>query len=160
MDDMDEQQVVTGGAPARIVVGGDYTPAGTAALRWAVAEAERTGCSVTVVHAFDPEERADLILERQLDPELTQARRDARYRTYSWVVEALADTGTPVSVLVATPEGPVVEVLAAQAGQASLLVLGEPSGALHRGLPDVLARACACPVVTVAEDRAQPTVPA
>lgn len=159
---MEEPLVRGGEAPhrARIVVGGDYTPAGTAALLWAVAEAERTGSSVTVVHAFDAAERADLLLERRVDPHLTQARRDARYRTYSWVVEALAETGTSASVLVATPAGPVGDVLAEHAQDASLLVLGEPSGARHGGLPELLSRACACPVVTVSADGAPATVPA
>jgi len=159
---MNEPLVRADGAPhaPRVVVGGDYTPAGTAALLWAVAEAERTGSSVTVVHAFDATERADLLLDSRVDPHLSQARRDARYRTYSWVVEALAETGTSVSVLVATPAGPVGDVLAQHAQGASLLVLGEPSGTRHRGLPDLLSHACVCPVVTVSADGALATIPA
>lgn len=50
----------------RIVVGGDHTPAASAALRWAVGEAAETGACVAVVHAFDATRRADLALERDL----------------------------------------------------------------------------------------------
>jgi hypothetical protein len=92
----------------RIVVGGDYTPAATAALRWAVAQAAVTSASVVVVHAFDVEGRADSTLERDLD----RARRDARYRTQSWVVEVLADLDAQVPVIVSTPDGSVEEALA------------------------------------------------
>jgi nucleotide-binding universal stress UspA family protein len=155
---MEERRAQGARGPARIVVGGNHIPAGTAALRWAVGEAERTGSSVTVVHVFDPAERLDLLLERQADPDLGKVRRDARYRTYAWVVEALADAGTTVPVLVATPQGPVWEMLAAHAVGADLLGIGEPAGALHRGLPDLLAGSCACPVVTVADDRSLPGV--
>lgn len=138
-----------------IVVGGDTTPAATAALRWAVQQADHAPrARVVVVHAFDLAHRADLALERDVD----RARRDARYRTQSWVVETLgvarrqSDGTVPVSVR--TPDGGVEEALAAAARQADLLVVGAPRSEEHRLLPARLAARCACPVVTVTPDQA------
>lgn len=130
----------------RIVVGGDTTPSATAALRWAVAEAARHGqTSVLVVHAFDIEGRADLALERDLD----RCRRDARYRTQSWVVEVLGDSDVEVPVMVQTPDAPVEEALVAAAATASMVVIGEPQNGRRHDLAARLSERCACPVVTV-----------
>lgn len=130
----------------RIVVGGDTTPSATAALRWAVQEAGRSaGCSVLVVHAFDVEGRADLALERDLD----RSRRDARYRTQSWVVEVLGDTEVPVPVMVQTPDGSVEDALVAAATDAVMVVVGEPQNGHRRDLSARLSQRCTCPVVTV-----------
>ena len=132
----------------RIVVGGDYTPAGTAALRWAVDKAAQTGACVAVVHAFDVAGRADLALERDLD----RARRDARYRTQSWVVEVLGDLDTSVPVIASTPDGSVEQELVAAARRAQMVVIGQPQDGHHRDLAAALSRTSACPVVTVALD--------
>ena len=130
----------------RIVVGGDTTPSATAALRWAVQEAGRSaGCSVLVVHAFDVEGRADLALERDLD----RSRRDARYRTQSWVVEVLGDTEVPVPVMVQTPDGSVEDALVAASADAVMVVVGEPQNGRRRDLSARLSQRCTCPVVTV-----------
>jgi hypothetical protein len=129
----------------RIVVGGDHTPAASAALRWAVRQAAETGACVFVVHAFDVEGRADLALERDLD----RARRDARYRTQSWVIEALSDVEETVPVVVATPDGSVERTLASACEDAQLLVIGEPRSERRRDLPDRLDELCACPVMTI-----------
>lgn len=133
----------------RIVVGGDHTPAGTAALRWAVDEAAHTGACVVVVHAFDVQGRADLALERDLD----RARRDARYRTQSWVVEVLGDLDTSVPVIVSTPEGSIEQALAAAARGAQMVVIGQPQDGRHRNLAAALSRTCSSPVMTVALDQ-------
>jgi len=133
----------------RIVVGGDHTPAATAALRWAVDKASQTGAYVAVVHAFDVGGRADLAMERDLG----RARRDARYRTQSWVVEVIGNLGTSVPVIVSTPDGPVEQALAAAAQGAQMLVIGEPQDGPHRDLAAELSRGTACPVVTVARDQ-------
>lgn len=132
----------------RIVVGGDHTPSATAALRWAVREAERTGACVVVVHAFDVAGRADLALERDLE----RARRDARYRTQSWVVEVVGDLDTDVPIVVSTPDGSVEQALAGAARAARLLVIGEPQHGRRQDLAGTLESLCACPVVTVAAD--------
>jgi nucleotide-binding universal stress UspA family protein len=130
----------------RIVVGGDHTPAATAALRWAVGEAARTGACVVVVHAFDVAGRADLALERDLD----RARLDARYRTQSWVVEVLGDLDSRVPVVVSTPDGSVARSLTRAGRDAQLVVIGQPGDGPHRDLASVLARICPCPVLTIA----------
>ena len=133
----------------RIVVGGDHTPAATAALRWAIHKAAQTGACVAVVHAFDVAGRADLAMERDLD----RARRDARYRTQSWVVEVIGDLDTSVPVIVSTPDGGVEQLLAAAAQGAQMLVIGEPQDGPHRDLAAELSRSSGCPVVTVARDQ-------
>lgn len=130
----------------RIVVGGDTTPSASAALRWAVEEAARHHhTSVLVVHAFDLEGRADLALERDLD----RCRRDARYRTQSWVVEVLGDSEVPVPVIVQTPDASVEDALVAAAANASMVVIGEPQNGRRHDLAAKLSERCACPVVTV-----------
>ncbi|HLN76755.1 MAG TPA: universal stress protein [Nocardioidaceae bacterium] len=130
----------------RIVVGGDTTPSATAALRWAVGEAARNPqCSVLVVHAFDVEGRADLALERDLD----RSRRDARYRTQSWVVEVLAELEPAVSVLVQTPDASIEDALVDASRNATMVVIGEPHNGHRRDLAERLSERCTCPVVTV-----------
>ena len=133
----------------RIVVGGDHTAAATAALRWAVREAAATGMCVAVVHAFDLAGRADLAVERDLG----LARRDARYRTQSWVVEVIGDLDTSVPVIVSTPDGSVESALVAASRGARMVVIGQPQGGLHHDLASALSRSCACPVMTVALDQ-------
>ncbi len=132
----------------RIVVGGDHTPSATAALRWAVAEATESGACITVVHAFDVAGRADLALERDLE----RARRDARYRTQSWVVEVLGDLNTSVPVTVSTPDASVEQALTRAARGARMMVIGRPHHGRNHDLATALGRSCACPVITVAEN--------
>ena len=129
-----------------IVVGGDTTPSATAALRWAVVEAARkSDAGVLVVHAFDLLGRADLAVERDLD----RSRRDARYRTQSWVVEVLSNSDLEVPVMVQTPDASVEDALAAAAGRACMVVIGEPQNGRRRDLAAHLSLRCTCPVVTV-----------
>lgn len=134
----------------RIVVGGDTTPSASAALRWAVQEAAASpDCSVLVVHAFDVEGRADLALERDLD----RSRRDARYRTQSWVVEVLGDSDVRVPVMVQTPDGSVEDAIVAASEGALMVVVGAPQNGRRRDLSLRLERRCSCPVVTVGAGR-------
>lgn len=132
----------------RIVVGGDHTLAATAALKWALLQAAETGACVAVVHAFDVVGRADLAVERDLD----RARRDARYRTQSWVVEVLGDLDTSVPVIVSTPDGSIEQALVAASRGARMVVIGQPHGDRHHDLAARLARSCQCSVMTVAVD--------
>lgn len=129
----------------RIVVGGDTTPSASAALRWAAEEAARHQQTVVVVHAFDLEGRADLAFERDLD----RSRRDARYRTQSWVVEILGDSGFEVPVMVQTPDSSVEDALVAASRNAVMVVVGAPQNDRRRDLAARLSRRCACPVVTI-----------
>lgn len=133
-----------------IVVGGDHTPSATAALRWAVRRAEETGAYVVVVHAFDVTGRADLALERDLD----RARRDARYRTQSWVVEVVGDMRTSVPLIVSTPDGSVEDALVKASENAQMVVIGVPQHGRRGNLPAVLARRCPCPVRTIEAEHA------
>ena len=141
----------------RIVVGGDTTPGASAALRWAVRESalHDTGC-VVVVHAFDvagtgpgqdgaPEHEGGRRSDDERD--LARARREARYRTQSWVVQVLRDLHASVPVVVRTPDGSVEDALASASRTAAMVVVGEP-----RQRPDLVERLClrcSCPVVTV-----------
>jgi len=141
-------------AMERIVVGGGRTPASTAALRWAVDEAARIGASLVVVHAFDVANRADLSIERDLD----RARRDARYRTQSWVIEVISGMGKQVPVLVSTPDASAEQALSAAGKRATLVVIGQPTNGRGRELQEALEQSCSCPVVTVEPDRVAQTV--
>ena len=105
----------------RIVVFGEHTPAATAALRWAIGEAEKRDAAVVVVRPFDQRGRADLALERDLD----RARRDARYRTQAWVVETVDGLDTPVTISVSTPDGSAPQALVTAAQGADLVVIGD-----------------------------------
>ncbi len=109
----------------RIVVLGDHTPAATEALRWAVDEAHHRGLTVHVVRPFDHGRRADLALETDLG----RARLDSRYRTQSWVIEAVGDLDTGVPVTVATPDCSAADALVDAAEGAALVVLGADTGA-------------------------------
>lgn len=125
----------------RVVVFGDHTPAAAQALRWAVLEAGRRDASVVVVRPFDLQARKDLSLETDLD----RARRDSRYRTQSWVIEAVADLATSVPVAVSTPDGSAAQALVTAARGAELVVIGA-DGARAQQLADAIRPLCGCPV--------------
>ena len=131
----------------RVVVFGDHTPAAALALRWAVLEAIRRHASVVVIRPFDLEARADLALETDLE----RARRDSRYRTQSWVIEAVADLATSVSVAVSTPDGSAAQVLVAAAKDADLVVIGA-DGVRAQQLADAIRPLCGCPVQVGAKE--------
>jgi hypothetical protein len=125
----------------RIVVFGDHTPAAVQALRWAVEEADRRGSTVCVVRPFDAHARADLALEG----DLVRARRDSRYRTQSWVIEAVSDLDTAVPVSVWTPDGTAADALADCAKDAELVVIGDADGTAEL-LASRVRELCTCPV--------------
>lgn len=125
----------------RIVVYGDHTPAAARALRWAMDEAGRRGLTVCVVRPFDREARADLALEADLE----RARRESRYRTQSWVIEAVSEVDTSVPVLVCTPDGRTADSLATLARDADLLVIGD-DGPRAEQLAAKVRERCTCPV--------------
>jgi nucleotide-binding universal stress UspA family protein len=131
-----------------VVVGLEHTPAGSAALRWAVQEAVTRGDRVMAVHVYDPASRADLALERDHDAERTQERIQAHRQ----VVDELGDRAALLGIAISQLDGPVAIRLAQAAQRAVLLVVGKPSEDSHSELPVVLSRACTCPVVVVDED--------
>ncbi|MFY9916098.1 MAG: universal stress protein [Nocardioidaceae bacterium] len=132
---------------ARIVVGVNHTPAAEAALRWALAKAERVGCSVTALHVFDEAERADLAMER--DPEHEEV--EAHSRAQARVREIVSQSGTDIPVTFTFTHGNVAAELAAAARSGTALVVGQPQRDHHRRLVRDLALEAPCPVVAVTE---------
>lgn len=143
-------------ARERIVVGYDHSPAGIAALRWAMRIAKDHDATVVVVHAFDRSDRADLDIKRDLD----RARRDARYRTQARVLEVVGNSENRAPVRVSTPDGPVADVLRSAAPGALMVVIGRPQSERHRDLPSTLKDSCPCPIVAVDEQSVPVPAPA
>jgi nucleotide-binding universal stress UspA family protein len=132
-----------------VVVGVDNSPAGTAALRWAEAEAADRGATLRVIRVHDPRERADLALERDPSAELDAVRR----RLFTQVTDRLQDDRPErPRVVVTAARGPLVPTLARAAHGAAMLVIGRPVGPDHLNLPEQLSRRCACPVVVIDEE--------
>jgi nucleotide-binding universal stress UspA family protein len=139
-----------------IVVGLDHTPAGSAALRWAVDEGVRRGDRVMAVHVYDREGRADLALERDHEGERTRERIEAHRQ----VVDELGDRAARLGIAVSQTDGPVATRLAEAAERAVMLVVGKPTAAANKGLPEFLACVCGCPVMVVDENGVAERVPA
>jgi nucleotide-binding universal stress UspA family protein len=132
----------------RVVVGIDNTPAGTAALRWAAAEAVRQDTTLHVIRVHDLSERADLSRGQNPDAELREVRR----RLFAQVSERLQAGPAHPDVTVCAVRGPLVKRLIREARGATATVVGEPRSASHRDLPAQLASGCDGPVVVVDED--------
>lgn len=131
----------------RIVVGYAHTPTGTAALCWAVREAERTGALIEAVHVFDLRRRADAALSRNQD----ELRGEARQRAEQRIRAVVAECGSDAQVRFTPLVGDVEESLAARARDATRLVLGEPASRSDRSLPARLSGRCIVPVTVVSE---------
>ncbi len=132
---------------ARIVVGVNHTPAAEAALRWALAKAESTGCSVTALHVFDEAERADLAMEIDLEHEEIEAHRRAQAR----IQRIVSESGADIPVTFTCTHGNVAAELARAAMSGTALVLGQPQRDHHQWLVRDLAVGAPCPVITVTE---------
>lgn len=97
------------GAPDRVVVGVDGSPASAKALRWAGDEADRHGVELAVVHAWDyPYERAEIGSAQGSDLTkidaactLDRAVEAARERCAAVVTPTLVE-GSPVTALLGT----------------------------------------------------------
>jgi nucleotide-binding universal stress UspA family protein len=135
-------------AHGRVVVGIDNTPAGTAALRWAAAEAARQGTTLHVLQVHDPAERADVSARPDADAELREVRR----RLFARVSARLQTVPARPDVTVSAVRGALVERLVHEARGAATTVVGEPRSASHRDLPTQLASRCDGPVVVIDED--------
>jgi len=128
-----------------IVVGVDASPAAAAAVRWAAAEAARTGAELVAVHAWIPGRGATL--RRDLSGERTAVRE----QTVAWVLKALKAAPAGLRVRAEVRIGRPVAVLLGAARRADLLVIGyDDAGA---GRPRQTARRCReaapCDVVVV-----------
>jgi len=131
----------------RVVVGYAHTPAGTAALRWAVAEGQRTGQEVEVIHVFDLRRRADAALTKDQDGVRTEARQQAQQRVH----QALADVPAEARVSFTARVGDIEDVLVASAQHATRLVLGQPGNRWDRSRPMRISQRCSTPVTVVSE---------
>lgn len=115
---MSEQEQAAGGE-GNVVVGVDGSPAGVAALRYAVAEAGRLGVGVRVLHAVQT--------YVAMAPRYPLPVADMTAAGRAVLRDALRELGpTPPSVSVATTlaRGGAVEELAAAGRTAALLVVG------------------------------------
>jgi len=137
----------------RIVVGLDNSPAGAAALQWALQEALQSDASVTVVSAFDPSTRVDLTASSDVETEVSEHQR----RVLDWVARSSPSLPADIAIRVTTPRSTVLSALADAAKGARCVVVGQPQDARHHELPTKLAGYCLCPIfVFEAGDAAHP----
>jgi nucleotide-binding universal stress UspA family protein len=140
-----------------IVVGVDGSEGGRRALRWAVAEAQRTEAAVKAVTAWS--------WEAGHQPAFTTGPTGQRERAEAIcareVATIAAETGTTVPIACEVVEGREDQVLTATARDARMLVLGGHGyGHLHHPLIDSVSEACVrratCPIVVVPFPRSAP----
>lgn len=130
-------------APKRIVVGADPSPAGSAALLWAMRQARKTDGHVLVLDSqptnTDPGAGRD------------GQRKESRHRIHAWVADVMTSVNNRVPVLVSSTEGRIELALAGAGSRADLVVYGQPSDGTSQLEAEVLGRFCPCPVVRVNE---------
>ena len=134
-----------GGAAAyRIVVGVDGSPGATAAVRWAAAQAHRTGAELRIATAFGPS--SDFIghddAQKHMDDVVDQARHEASEVDPDLTITHQEHFGRPDLAL------------RSESGEADLLVVGSRGKGGFAGLLlGSVSRQCvhrsACPVVVV-----------
>lgn len=104
---------------ARIVVGIDGSPDSRQALRWAVAQAERTGAEVEAITAWE------VPLTILLLPTANEADyADHASRVLAETLDEVLGDDPPVAVHARAFEGRAAKVLTRQAHDADLLVVG------------------------------------
>jgi nucleotide-binding universal stress UspA family protein len=128
-----------------IVVGINHSLAAQAALRWAVDEASRLRANVTVVHAVDAEQRADLAMARDVEAE----RRESSGRAQQWAAESVPMMPPDVHATFVTPLASITQALTSAARGALLVVVGQPQDDRLSDLPQRLAQGLECPVFCV-----------
>ena len=131
-----------------IVVGVSRSPAGAAALRWALDAAAVQGWEVVAVHTFDLSVRADALLERNLDAEALESARRAQI----WVQQVAPNDAARRLLEFRSCVGEIGETLARESRGAVLLVMGVPTLTRHADLPARLRQRCNCPVILVDEN--------
>ena len=119
----------TDGESPRIVVGIDRSEAATQALRWALAEARRTGATVEVVNAYEFAAYGGTSTDRILE----WLRQEAE-ESLQAAVREVAGTDPDVAIRQTVRRGPAGPVLVAAAAGADLLVLGSRVGGATRSL--------------------------
>lgn len=131
-----------------VLVGIDGTAGCASAVRWAAAEAARRGARLHAVHVVNLVDRVDAGLGADAALELSHARRTVPGRVASWVFDAAVEVDLAVSVV----SGDVADQLAAEARDASLVVVGRPDGPAPEAMVARLASRCLCPVAVVTTD--------
>ena len=135
----------------RIVVGVDGSEASKDALRWAIAEAERTGMSVEAIMTW---EQATAAYQFGM-PRPTEFGLGPYYdRALRGVVQEVAGEHPGVEVSAVVSEGDPAKVLVAAAKNAHLLVVGarghgEIVGILLGSVSEYCTTHARCPVVVV-----------
>jgi hypothetical protein len=109
----------------RITVGLDHTPAGAAALRYAVEMAAREGTGVLAVHAYELPASPEVLLERNLP----EARREVRGHCQGWIHETTQGMDADAPIRLSVQDGHRQDVLVRVAQDSDVLVVGSPSGA-------------------------------
>jgi nucleotide-binding universal stress UspA family protein len=135
----------------RIVVGVDGSEASKDALRWAIAQAERTGMSVEAIMTW---EQTSAAYQFGM-PRPTEFGLGPYYdRAVHGVVQEVASDHPGVEVSAVAIEGDAAKVLVAAAKNADLLVVGtrghgEIVGILLGSVSEYCATHARCPVVVV-----------
>lgn len=127
--------------PLHITVGLDQEPASALAVDWAIREASRQPCRITLLLAFD------LLMVEPFDADSLLDRQ--RARVLEAVPEAVVDT--------ALAEGSIPQVLTRYSTGSDLLVIGSHrtrhwQSVLSGNLPLTMARGSSCPIVIVPDD--------
>jgi hypothetical protein len=109
---------------ATVTVGLDHTPAGVAAVRYAVdlAAAEGRG-EVLAIHAFELPTRP----ERSLERDMSNTRRELLGRCQYWIDEAIPSNQADVSIRLQIRDGDRQDVLVRASRDTGVLVVGAPS---------------------------------
>jgi nucleotide-binding universal stress UspA family protein len=146
----------SGGDPAVIVVGVDGSPASRAALRWAAAQAGRTGAALQAVAVWDYQTLHGWGVDAPTD-DAAAASGDALART----VRTVLGTDPAIEVRETVAVGHPARVLVELARDAELLVVGSRShGAVSDALLGSVSAYCThhahCPIVVVRPEPATP----
>jgi nucleotide-binding universal stress UspA family protein len=143
-----------GGVSPVIVVGVDGSPAGVAALRWAVGQAARergTVQAVAVREHSTPAVAARADRPRRAGPVVAHPAPLEQLRVQ--VEAARAELPSPPSVVEVAPTGDPAEELVRSADDADLLVVGAHGAGGSPGRVGAVAAACLrdapCPVVVI-----------
>lgn len=135
---IDDRDAVVRTDDRDVVVGVDGTAASAAALRWAAAEAARSGARLRIVHAFDDRATGGALQARPAGP--ADAARDAGQRAETAVAAAVAAARAYRPGIEASGHavaGDAARVLTGMASAARLVVVGSRG---HNALSAALGR--------------------
>ena len=146
-----------------VLVGVDGSPASGAALKYAVAEANRRGARLRVVSTYFPEYSVHGRTQPVTASE-TAIEVDLEKETRRMVEEALAGDELPTQVEIVVAAGPAAGVLIERSGEVDVLVLGHRGrGGFASMLLGSVSMQCVlharCPVIVVRPTSAAESVP-